>query len=64
MEKHITKLEPKELLEVSGGMEQDKRSTWAKELGPIDNESGKQEKKKSGDTKMPDLQENDTAEEV
>lgn len=64
MEKHITKLSPEKLLEVSGGMEEDKRSAWAKEFGPIDNESGKQEKKKSDAAKMPDLQENDTAEEV
>ena len=47
MEKHITKLEPKELLEVSGGMEKDVRSSWVKELGPIDPESGKQEEKNS-----------------
>ena len=47
MKKHITKLEPRELLEVSGGMEMDTGRSWAKELGPIDPESGEQEEKAS-----------------
>lgn len=45
MKNKITKLNSENLLEVSGGMEKDIKSSWAKELGPIDPESGKQEEK-------------------
>ena len=47
MKNQITKLSSDKLLEVSGGFEQDTRNPWAKELGAIDPESGKQEKKKT-----------------
>lgn len=46
MKKHITKLSSERLLEVSGGFEEDTRNPWAKELGPINPENGKQESKK------------------
>ncbi|MDO4199530.1 MAG: hypothetical protein Q4D57_02040 [Clostridia bacterium] len=45
MDKQITKLDSNELLEVSGGMEEELKSSWARGLGPIDPESGKQEKR-------------------
>lgn len=50
MEKQITKLDSSELLEVSGGMEQELTGSWARGLGPINPESGKQEKRKFKET--------------
>lgn len=46
MKKQITKLSSDNLLEVSGGFEEDTRNPWARELGAIDPESGKQEEKR------------------
>ena len=42
MKNKITKLNSDSLLEVSGGFEEDIRNSWAKELGAINTENGKQ----------------------
>ncbi len=42
MKNKITKLNSESLLEVSGGFEEDIRNSWAKELGAINTENGKQ----------------------
>lgn len=42
MKNKITKLNSESLLEVSGGFEEDVRNSWAKELGAINTENGKQ----------------------
>ncbi len=46
MKNKITKLSSDNLWEVSGGFEEDTKNPWAKELGAINPESGKQEGKK------------------
>lgn len=43
----LTKLDSDKLLEVSGGMEDDIGSSWARGVRPIDPKSGKQEEKES-----------------
>lgn len=63
MKNQITKLSSDKLLEVSGGFEEDTRNPWAKELGAIDPESGKQEGKKSqGDKNVEIIATNDVGE--
>jgi len=64
MKDKITKLSSANLLEVSGGFEEDTRNPWARELGAIDPESGKQEEKKDLMDKNKNVEKTNNAEEV